>query len=131
MCDFPSTGTEIVAEHLIADESVFLIGTLDPWYGDIIIYLQTQTFWPELLQSQRRTIHFQSQQYHIVGDTLYRHGANSVFRRYIILDEAENVLNDSHSRACVGHMSGYATAQKILHVGYFLPSLFKYSILVV
>jgi hypothetical protein len=28
-------------------------------------------------------------------------------------------------RACGGHMSGYATAQKILRAGYFWPSLFN------
>ena len=60
MCDFPSTDTEIVAEHLIADESLFLISTIDPWYGDIIIYLQTQTFRFELSRSQRQKIRFQS-----------------------------------------------------------------------
>ena len=48
MCDFPRTDTETMAEHPIADESLFLISTIDPWYGDIIIYLQTQTFQPEL-----------------------------------------------------------------------------------
>ena len=52
MCDFPSTDTETVAEHLIADEYFFLISTIDPWYGDIIVYLQTQTFQPKLSQSQ-------------------------------------------------------------------------------
>ena len=57
MCDFPSTNTETVAEHLIADEYLFLISTVDPWYGDIIIYLQTQTFWPKISRSQRQTIH--------------------------------------------------------------------------
>jgi hypothetical protein len=34
-------------------------------------------------------------------------------------------LNDYHSGACSGHMSGYATAQKILRAWYFWPSLFK------
>ena len=41
MCDFPSTDIETVVEHPIMDESLFLISTIDPWYGDIIIYLQT------------------------------------------------------------------------------------------
>ena len=41
MCDFPRADTETVAEDPIADESFFLIITLDPWYGDIIVYLQT------------------------------------------------------------------------------------------
>ena len=81
MCDFPNSETETVVEHPIVDESLFLISTLDPWYGYIIIYLQTQAFRPELSRSNRRRIHYQSQQYNIVGDTLYCHGADSVFRR--------------------------------------------------
>eukprot|EP00253_Pinus_taeda_P005904 PITA_05904 len=79
MCDFPRVDSETVTEEPIADESLFLISTLDPWYGDIITYLQTQTFWPDLSRSDRRKIRFQSQQYKIIGDTLYRLGADSIF----------------------------------------------------
>jgi len=61
------------------DESLFLISTLDPWYGDVIVYLQTQSFQPELSKSERRKIRFQSQQYKIIGDTLYRYGVDSIF----------------------------------------------------
>ena len=35
------------------------------------------------------------------------------------------MLNDCHSGACGGHLSWLATAQRILRVGYFWPSLFK------
>ena len=42
MCDFPRIDTETMAEQSIADESLFLISTIDPWYGDIIAYLHTQ-----------------------------------------------------------------------------------------
>ena len=35
------------------------------------------------------------------------------------------MLNDFHSGACGGHLSGMATAQKILRAGYFWPSVFK------
>ena len=114
MCDFPRTDTETVVKQPITDESLFLISTIDPWYGDIIIYLQTQSFWPELSRSQQRKILFQSQQYHIVDDTLYRRGADSDFLRCLTHEEAENVLNDCHSGACGGHMSRYAIAQNIL-----------------
>ena len=48
MCDFPNTKMETVVENPIADESLFLISTLEPWYGDIIIYLQNQTFHSKL-----------------------------------------------------------------------------------
>ena len=44
MCDFPYTEYETVTKDHLPNESLYLIITLDPWYGDIIIYLQTQTF---------------------------------------------------------------------------------------
>ena len=34
-------------------------------------------------------------------------------------------MNDYHSGACGGHLSGMATAQKILHTSYFWTSIFK------
>jgi hypothetical protein len=52
-------------------------------------------------------------------------GLTLFFDRCLTYDEAEKALNDCHSGACGGHMSGYATAQKILREGYFWPSLFK------
>jgi hypothetical protein len=40
-------------------------------------------------------------------------------------EEAELILNDYHSEACGGHLSGLATTQKILRVSYFWPLIFK------
>jgi hypothetical protein len=88
-------------------------------------------FWPDLSSTDRRRIRYQARQYIILGDTLYRRGIDSIFRRCLTYDEAEKDLNDCHSGACGGHMSGYATAQKILRAGYFWPSLFKDCITVV
>ena len=39
--DLPSKEEEEACEDTFVDEDIFLISTLDPWYGDIIIYLQT------------------------------------------------------------------------------------------
>jgi hypothetical protein len=131
ICDFPHSAMENVAVDSLPDESLFLISTDDIWYGDIIIYLQTQTFWPALSSAKRRRVRYQARHYIILGDTLYRRGIDSVFRRCLTFEEAEKALNDCHSGACGGHMSGYATAQKILRAGYFWPSLFKDCITVV
>ena len=38
--DFPCLEEEEVYEDTFFDEHIFLISTLDPWYGDIIVYLQ-------------------------------------------------------------------------------------------
>jgi hypothetical protein len=114
ICDLPCSETENVAEDSLPDESLFLIISDDLWYGYIIIYLQTQTFRPNFSSTDRRRMRYQARQYIILGDTLYHHGIDSVFRRCLTFDEAEKALNDCHSGECGGHMSGYATTQKIL-----------------
>ena len=103
ICDFPRVDEETVAEESIIDESLFLISTLDPWYGDIIVYLQTQSFRPELSKSERRKIRFQSQQFKIIGDTLYRRGADLVFRRCLTHEEAESLWSMWRSYVWVCH----------------------------
>ena len=39
--DFPNFDEEEVHEYSLIDEHIFLISTVDPWYGDIIVYSQT------------------------------------------------------------------------------------------
>jgi hypothetical protein len=110
ICDFPYSETENVATDSLPNGSLFLISTDDLWYGDIIIYLQTQTFRKKFSSIDRRRICYQDRQYIILGDTLYRWGIESIFRCCLTFDEAKRDLNDFHSGACGGHMSGYATA---------------------
>jgi hypothetical protein len=114
ICDLPSTETETVVEDSFPDEYLFIIIFYDIWYGDIIIYLQTQTFRPDLSRVDCRRVRYQSHQFIILYDTFYCHGIDSIFQRCLTYDEAEKDLNDCHSGACGGHMSGYATTQNIL-----------------
>jgi hypothetical protein len=114
ICDLPPTTIENMEEDSLSDESLFLISSDDTWYGDIIIYLQTQNFWPDLSITDHRPIRYQAPQYIIRGDTLYHCGVDSIFQRCLTYDDAKKVLNECHSGACGGHMSGYATTQKIL-----------------
>ena len=39
--DFLSKAEELVCEDTFVDEHIFLISMSNPWYGDIIVYLQT------------------------------------------------------------------------------------------
>ena len=98
---------------------------MDPWYGDIIIYLQTLKVPTHLSQDEQRRLRHVSKNYLIVGNTLYHHGVESILRRCLTHEEAEVVLNDFHRGVCGGHLSGLSTAQKILRAGYFWPSIFK------
>ena len=51
--NFPSEEEEEVCEDTFVDEHIFLISTLDPWYGDIIIYLQNLKFPTHLSRDER------------------------------------------------------------------------------
>ena len=51
--DFPSVEEEEVYEDTFVDEHIFPISTLDPWYGDIIIYFQTLKVPTHLSQDDR------------------------------------------------------------------------------
>ena len=42
MCDLPYASMESEPSDSFPDEFLFLIITIDPWYGDLLIYLQTQ-----------------------------------------------------------------------------------------
>jgi hypothetical protein len=48
ICDFPHVDDETKPNYSFPDESLFLISSSNPWYGYILLYLQTQCFQPEL-----------------------------------------------------------------------------------
>ena len=54
ICSLPIDSTPSHSEDHILDETLFLINTRDPWYGDIIVYLQTSTFQSELTKDAQR-----------------------------------------------------------------------------
>lgn len=70
-------------------------------------------------------VFYNEKNYHIINDTLYRQGVDSVLHRCLNHEEVESVLNDSDSVASGGHLSGLATTHKILRVGFFWPKIFK------
>jgi len=114
ICDLPSSSNDETSEETIMDEALFMISLSNLWYGDIIIYLQTQKYRSNTSRSEQRRIQYQSKDYMIIGDTLYRHGIDTVLRSCLTHEEAEKVLNDCHSGTCGGHQSGYCTAKFFL-----------------
>jgi hypothetical protein len=74
ICNLPYSEMENAAVDSLPDESLFLIISSDLWYGDIIIYLQTQTFQPDLSSTDHHRICYQARQYIILDDTLYHRG---------------------------------------------------------
>ena len=96
----------------------------DPWYGDILLYLRTQKFTAHLNREDRQRIQHQSIHHLLIGYVLYRRGIDTILHHCLTCDEVETILNDYHSGAYGGHLSSLETAQNILRVVYFCPSIF-------
>ena len=118
IAEFPVEEDISIEEDSFPYEQIFLISTFDPWYGDILIYIQTLKCPASFSREERRKLHTHANKYLIIGYTLYCRGVDSVLCQCLTHEEADIVLNDSHSGACGGYLSGLAIAQKILHAGY-------------
>jgi hypothetical protein len=131
MAGLPRVSQPLQELEPLLDDFLFLMDTLDPWYGDILVYLQTQSFWSSSTKDDRQRLRHLAQHYLIIGDALYHFGVDTMLRRCVTHEEAKLIMNDCHLGACGGHLSGFATAQKILRAGYFWPSIFKDCITVI
>jgi hypothetical protein len=105
---------DVVPEESPIRGDMFLITSSDPWYGDIIIYLQTLKCPTSTSHDECRRIFHQAKNYLILDDTLYRRGVDCILCRCLTHEEAVIVLNDFHTRACGGHLYGLETTQNIL-----------------
>ena len=80
MCDIPCALTDSKLSDSFLDESIFLISTTNPCYEYLIIYLQTQHFYPTISREDRHRIPHHTKYYLILNDTLYRHGIDTIIR---------------------------------------------------
>jgi hypothetical protein len=74
---------------------MFLIASSDPWYGDILVYLQTLKCPTSASHDERRRIRHQAKNYLILEDTLYRRGVDCILRRCLTHEEAKSCLTIS------------------------------------
>jgi hypothetical protein len=116
---------DVTPEESPIKGDIFLISSSDPWYGDILVYLQTLKCPTSTSHDEHRRICHQEKNYLILEDTLYRRGVDCILRRCLTHEEEELMLNDCHTRACGGHFSGLETTQNILRASYYWPTLIK------
>jgi hypothetical protein len=123
--ELPVESGDFVPKESPIKGDIFLIASSDPWYGDILIYLQTLKFPTSASCDEHRRIRHQAKNYLILDDTLYRKGVDYVLCRCLTHEEVVIMLNDCHTEACGGHFYGLETTQKILQAGYLWLTLIK------
>ena len=70
--EFPMGETEVVEDDSFPNEYIFPISTSDPWYIDILVYLQTLKCLASFLREERHKLRVNAKNYLIIGDTLYQ-----------------------------------------------------------
>ena len=134
----------VVADHLsrlIHDDGASLEAPIDdsfpdecllavsmtsvPWYADLANYLESGII-PDGYSSQHKKKFFYNVKRHFWEDPfLYRLCVDGIIRRCVPQEEIPSIISHCHDLPCGGHASTSKTAAKILHCGFYWPSLFK------
>jgi len=94
-------------------------------YREIIQYLDGMRFLDGATKAIRTRIVHKSRNYSMIGNQLHFQRKDGVLRQTIGKRDTSCLLYESHDGFCGGHFAGRITAEKILQVGYYWPTLFK------
>ena len=106
------------------DEQLFALVHC-PWYADIVNYLVIGQIPSQWTSQQKRKFLVDIKKYYFDDLYLFKYGPDQLLRRCVSNDNQIGVLTFYHSEACGGHFSPRKTADKILQVGFYWPTLFK------
>ncbi|XP_031120931.1 uncharacterized protein LOC116024170 [Ipomoea triloba] len=117
--------SDIPINDRFPDEQLLSLQNKEPWYADIVNYLVSGQFHPDLNSQGKK--HFLSKVKYFFWDEpyLFKICPDQIIRRCIPEFEHQNILNHSHTLNCGGHFSGKKTALKVLQSGFYWPTLFK------
>ncbi|KAF7850412.1 hypothetical protein BT93_L5527 [Corymbia citriodora subsp. variegata] len=91
----------------------------EPWYHDILEYLQIGEFPQESDASDRKYLTKLVSKFFISGGALYKRSFDSTLLRCIDAKEANRLMKEIHKGECGPHMSGHLLARKIMRLGYY------------
>ena len=95
------------------------------WFADISNYLAIGELPQHLSSKEKQRIIQLSSTYSWMGGDLYKTSPDLIIRRCVREDEMHDILKANHDGPCGGHFSNKRTAYKILHSGYYWPTLFR------
>eukprot|EP00253_Pinus_taeda_P018142 PITA_18142 len=94
-------------------------------YADLIFYLKNGHAPPNISYKNKRAIRLKAKNFIIIDGVLFRQNYDSVLLRCLEKPEAQKVLQELHDGPAGGHFGADTTAHKIIHAGYYWPTLFR------
>eukprot|EP00253_Pinus_taeda_P015001 PITA_15001 len=122
--------------HISTDVSDTALGTvlgqkyLIPYaiyYTNVANYFITGKLPSHLYPREKRKIIQDSSRYSWISNEFYKTGPDYVIRRSVREDEIPNILKACHDEPCGGNFADKRTTYKILSLGYYWLSIFKYA----
>ena len=95
------------------------------WYKDVIYYLQHMQSPPHLIENEKRTIKLHLVRYIIVNGVLWWRNFEGILLKCIDQQNSEKILKEMHSSVYGGHYMAKTTTHKVMRVGFWWPSIFK------
>jgi hypothetical protein len=95
-----------------------------PWYVDLIFVFHNLQAPPSLTKTKARFLKWKALKFFILEGNLYWNDPRGILLNCLLKDEADRVLQDFHAGDCGSHLSWKTTANKILRVGFYWPTLF-------
>ena len=118
----PRTGD---INNTFLDEHLFAISSHAPWFAHIVIFLITESISEHWIQHQKDKF-FHELKYYFWEEPLLLHlGYEHIIWRCVSEKEQGDILAMFHSSPCGGHFVAREIAQKILHSGFYWPTIFK------
>ena len=118
-------GEDVLVYNDFPDEHVFAISIHVPLFASITNYLVSKRLSQYLSAKEKQRIIRLSVEYSWVGGDLFQTGPNQIIRRCVREDEIYGILKASHDEPCGVHFADKRTAYKLLHSGYYFPTIFK------
>ena len=106
------------------EESLLAVSTA-PWYAQIANFLVTGELPVEWTAQNKKFFHARVHSYYWEEPYLFKYCADQIIRKCVPEEEQEGILIHCHGSACGGHFASQKTAMKVLHSGFYWPSLFK------
>ena len=96
-----------------------------PWFAGYVNYLVAKVIPIEFTYQQKKKFFSELRHYYLEEPILYRHYADQVIRRCVPEENMGSILTHCHSLECGGNFGGNRTSVKVLHLGFYWPTLFR------
>lgn len=94
-------------------------------YADLIFFLKNGYAPPHLSYKNKRAIRLKAKNFTLIDDVLFKRNYDSILLRCLEKPEAQKVLQELHDGPAGGHFGADTIAHKVIHAGYYWPTLFR------